>query len=147
MQIVWLVSFFNFSTIIVRTFFFADNKTVELQSHKNINCKSRRSNNTIVLYYVVYILHHSITIRLTLSPPCVSFLFCSLLLLAVDERFLFPFHNNDNNDEYRRDLRTYFLEDPHGIDDDHLEKQQKGSGHSSGLVSAVLLCRSSVEFD
>jgi len=81
----------------------------------------------------------------------------------VDERVPFPFHSNDNHDEYhRRELRTYFLEEPQGTNNDlgeeqagrgrsgglvYLGEEQAGRGRSGGLVYAVLLHRSSFEFE
>ena len=57
----------------------------------------------------------------------------------------FSFHN-DNNDEYhRRDLRIYFPEDQHGTNDDLCEEQE-GCGRFGGLVYDVRLHRSSFEF-
>ena len=66
------------------TFFFADNKTVELdlQSHKNINCKSQQPNNRFVYTFYNYLTN-------AYPPIHLSFSFLLLLLFAVDQRFLF----------------------------------------------------------
>ena len=146
LQIVWSVIFINFSKLLYVLFCRQHNSRIS-HNHIKILIVSLDS-PTIQSFCILYGIHHFTTIWLTLSHPCV---FCFLFVVIVVccwWKVPVPFHN-DNNDDYhlRRDIiRTFLSADHHGTNADLCEEQE-GCGHSGGLVYAVLLHRSSFEFE